>query len=436
MMKKIRQGVLIFGDILLAGASLILTLKLGFWERFSWEIFYNHLGPFSLLYFFWLLIFYVFGLYDLNLIRPKFEFLTRTGECLIVCFLLGLGFFYLIPLFEISPKTNLFINIVVLGILLTAWRRSFYHLFSFYIVRRVAILGKNSSAEKLALSLKNNPQLGYRVVKFLEAEEKIYPQIKRNKIDTLIIATNLGKKPKLTQNLYRCLNLKIDFMDLSRAYEVLLQKIPIDFVSQSWFLENLSEGEKKTYDKLKRARDAVIAALVIGVTSPLWLIFALLIKKGDKGPVFYKQKRVGKDREIFWLWKFRSMVQGAEKREAKWAEKDDPRITKVGRVLRKSHLDELPQLISVLKGSLSLVGPRPERPEFVSNLEKEIPHYHLRHIIKPGITGWAQINFRYARSVSDSHQKFQFDLYYIKNRSSALDLGILLKTFQLFFKKD
>jgi lipopolysaccharide/colanic/teichoic acid biosynthesis glycosyltransferase len=131
------------------------------------------------------------------------------------------------------------------------------------------------------------------------------------------------------------------------------------------------------------------------------------------------------------------MKVGAEKRgKPKWAEKEDPRVTKVGKVLRKLHLDELPQMINVLKGDISLVGPRPERPEFVKKLEKQIPYYHLRHIIKPGFTGWAQIKFRYARSVMDSFEKFQYDLYYIKNRSIFLDLGILLKTFQLLFKRE
>ena len=128
------------------------------------------------------------------------------------------------------------------------------------------------------------------------------------------------------------------------------------------------------------------------------------------------------------------MVPNAEKNGPLWAEKNDPRITKVGKILRRTHLDELPQMINVLKGDISLVGPRPERPEFVEKLEKEIPYYHLRHIVKPGFTGWAQIKFRYARSVIDSLEKFEYDLYYIKNRSLLLDIYILLKTFGLFFR--
>lgn len=436
MLRKIRQVVLVLGDVVLAYLALVLTVYFGFWGNFSWATFYLHLLPFSLLYFFWFILFYIFGLYDLNLIRPKLEFLARTGEALLACLVLGLGFFYLIPIFGITPKTNLLINILIFGGLFLIWRRSFYYIFSSYILQNVAFLGKNPLAKKLAREIDQNPQLGYKIVGNLDSKKNIFSQVKIKEIETLIIARTLNGNSKLTQGLYQCLPLKINFMDLARGYEILLHKIPIDFVSQAWFLENLTEGEKKIYDKLKRVSDVLLAGLIIALTSPLWLIFAILIKFEDKGPVFYRQKRVGKAREEFWLTKFRSMKVGAEKGKPVWAEREDPRATKVGRFLRKIHLDELPQVLNVLKGDISLVGPRPERPEFVKKLGKEIPHYHLRHIIKPGFTGWAQIKFRYGRSIMDSHEKFQYDLYYIKNRSFFLDLGILLKTFQLFFKRE
>jgi len=436
MLRKLRSIVLISGDIAIAYIALLLTCYFGFWGNFRWETFYEHLAPFSLLYFFWFILFYIFGLYDLNLIRPKFEFLVRAGQCFLVCLLLGTSFFYLIPLFDITPKTNLVINILIFGVLFLIWRRIFYYLFSSFYLQNVAFLGKNSLAKKLAKEIDTQPQFGYKFVKFLNLKNNILSQIKRGKIETLIIAQNLSGSSKLTQGLYKCLPLRINFMDLAQAYEILLHKIPIDFVSQAWFLKNLSEGEKKIYDKSKRFVDIILVSLIIIITSPLWLIFAILIKLEDKGPIFYQQKRVGKDRKEFWLAKFRSMKVDAEKGKAKWAEKDDSRITRIGRFLRNIHLDELPQMFNVLKGNISLVGPRPERPEFVKKLEKEIPHYHLRHIIRPGFTGWAQIKFRYGRTIEDSHEKFQYDLYYIKNRSLFLDLGTLLKTFQLFFKRE
>jgi len=436
MFRKLRQIVLILGDIILAYTALVLTCYFGFWGNFSWEIFYEHLFPFSLLYFFWFILFYIFGLYDLNLIRPKLESLTRIGQSFLVCLLIGLGFFYLMPIFDISPKTNLAINISIFGILFLIWRQLFYQLFSSIYLQNVAFLGKNPLAQRLAKEIENQPQLGYKFIGFLDLEKNLYPQLKRKKIETLIIAHKFGSSSKLAQDLYKCLPLRINFLDLSQAYEALLHKIPIDFVSQTWFLQNLSEGDKKIYDKAKRFIDIILTSLIIVIISPLCLISALLIKLEDKGPILYKQKRVSKDGESFWLTKFRSMRTDAENGKAKWAEKDDPRITKIGKLLRRLHLDELPQMINILKGDISLVGPRPERPEFVKKLEKEIPHYHLRHIIRPGFTGWAQIKFRYGRTIEDSHEKFQYDLYYIKNRSLFLDLGILLKTFQLFFIRE
>lgn len=437
MVKKFRQTVLIFGDVIFAYLALLLTIIFGFWGNFSWSIFWQHFFPFTLLYFFWFVIFYIFGLYDLNLIRPRIETLTRIGQALLICLAVGVGFFYLIPIFKITPKINLLINIAILAIFISGWRQLFCFLFSSFYLQNLALLGKNPLAKKLVREIEANPQLGYKFVKFLELKRTLFSQLKNKKIDHLILAKDLTAEQKLTKELYKCLPLRINFIDLCQAYELFFQKIPIDFLNQSWFLKNLREGEKKIYDNIKRLEDIIAGILTILITSPFWLFFALLIKWEDKGPVFYKQKRVGKDREVFWLWKFRSMKKEAEKKgEAVWAKKQDSRITKIGKILRKMHLDEVPQMFNILKGNISLVGPRPERPEFVKKLEKEIPHYHLRHLIKPGFTGWAQIKFRYGRSLMDSHEKFQYDLYYIKNRSFLLDLGIILKTFQLFFKKE
>ncbi len=432
---NLRKFILVSGDIFLLYLSLFLTLSLRYAGRFSQKIFQEHFLAFSFLYIAWLAIFYIFDLYNLFSIKPKIDFLKKVGESLLVCLGVGIIFFYLVPAFRITPKTNLTLDVIIFGFIFIIWRRSFYLLFSSQFLRNLAILGKIPLSQKLARAIKNQPQLGYKFVGFLSPKKNIVSQLKREKVNSLIVAKNLSASPQITKKLYQCLPLKINFMDLAQAYEMILYKIPIDFVSQIWFLENLSEGEKRIYDKLKRWGDIILAILIIILTSPLWLIFAYLIKREDKGPVFYRQQRVGRDGKLFWLWKFRSMSQDAEKGKPIWAKKDDPRITKIGKFMRNTHLDELPQMISILKGDISLVGPRPERPRFVKKLEKMVPHYRLRHIIKPGFTGWAQVKFRYARTLEDSHEKFQYDLYYIKNRSFFLDFGILLKTFQLFFRR-
>ena len=167
---------------------------------------------------------------------------------------------------------------------------------------------------------------------------------------------------------------------------------------------------------------------------PLLLIITLAVKLTSKGAAIFKQKRVGKNGEEFTIYKFRTMKIDAEKNGPQWANYfNDNRATKIGKFLRTTHLDELPQLVNIIKGELSFIGPRPERPEFVESLKKEIPYYELRHLTKPGVTGWAQINFRYGATVQEAYEKTQFDIYYIKNNSPFLDLSILLRTIKFLF---
>jgi exopolysaccharide biosynthesis polyprenyl glycosylphosphotransferase len=439
------------GDILFLYLSLAIALFIGFWKSFSWMIFLEHLLPFSILYLFWLIIFYIFGFYDFDLFRTPSAFYSRILTGLGFGFVIGIIFFYLTPRqnwWQLTPKTNLLLNVLIFGILILIWRKFFYSLFAFHFQNKVALVGKTPQSEELALAIQKNPYLGYKFIAFFDPKKDIFEQIQNykpaaslptksetSKIDTLILAETIKSNSSLAQSLYRCLPLKLNFMDLSQAYEIICEKIPISFVNQNWFLENLRE--KGFYEKLKRFIDVFLALFILLVSLPLWPLIILAIKLEDKGPIFYSQKRIGKNKSSFLLIKFRSMKVEAEKETgAVWAEKEDPRVTRVGKILRQSHLDEIPQMLNVLKGDISLVGPRPERPEFVAQLEKEIPYYHIRHLIKPGFTGWAQIKFRYGRSIMDSFEKFQYDLYYLKNRSLLLDFQILLKTFQLFFKNN
>ncbi|MEF8847360.1 MAG: sugar transferase [Candidatus Paceibacterota bacterium] len=429
-----RSILLFFGDAVLAYAALVIMTKLSYWGSFGWPIILKHIGPFSFVYLFWFALIYAFDLYDVSSIRPGLELFGKISQAFILSIVIGISLFYLAPFLRITPKTNLLITALVFAVLLWIWRRLFHSVFKTYALRNIAFLGENNLSEKLEQEIKDNPQLGYTSQGFLN-NENIKQQVKDKNLDTVVVAKKLEDNPGLAQQLYQCLPLRVDFIDLAQAYEELLHEVPVDHLNQSWFLENLAEGKKQVYDKLKRLEDVVLSILFIIITSPLWLLFAISIKIEDQGKVFLAQKRVGIMGEKLTLYKFRSMVENAEKNGAQWAKDGDKRVTKTGKFMRKTHLDELPQMINILKGDISLIGPRPERPQFVKKLNERIPHYSLRHIIKPGFTGWAQIKFRYARSLEDSQQKFQYDLYYIKNRSLFLDLGILLKTLQLFFKQ-
>lgn len=430
----LRKIFLFLGDAVLLYCSLLATVLLGFWKNFGWPIIIEHLLPFTILYIFWLLVFYSFSFYDIRVIKRRLYFYPKILAALAVNFFLGIIFFYAVP-FSITPKTNLVFNIIFVGLLFVLWRMIFWKLFSTRFLSRVVIIGNGEEVKELKKEISKKPHLGYKAVS-ITLKKDLFAQISQHKIDTVIFTEEFEAHPNLLKAIYLCVPEKMNFLDFCQAFEIICQKTPIHLLKETLFLKNLKKQKKKIYNKLKRITDIIFAAIFLILSLPFWMLIALLIKLEDRGPVLYKQQRTGKGGKAFSLIKFRSMIQAAEKKGPQWADKQDKRITKIGKILRIMHLDELPQMLNILKGDISLVGPRPERPEFVQQLEKEIPHYQLRHLIKPGFTGWAQIKFQYARSVMDSFEKLQYDLYYIKNRSLFLDMGILLKTIQLFFRRE
>jgi sugar transferase (PEP-CTERM system associated) len=223
--------------------------------------------------------------------------------------------------------------------------------------------------------------------------------------------------------------------DMTDFYERFLFKLPILNLRDRWLI--LAHGFDLLHHTIelraKRVIDVVLSLVLMLTLSPLMLITAIAIKLDSKGPIFYRQTRTGLNGVTFRLNKFRTMVEDAETSGSTWAEKNDPRVTRVGRLLRATRLDELPQLWNVLLGEMSFIGPRPERPDFNSKLEVAIPYYDLRHLVKPGITGWAQVLYPYGASVEDAREKLQYDLYYIKNYSVMLDLVILIRTLRVVF---
>jgi len=219
-------------------------------------------------------------------------------------------------------------------------------------------------------------------------------------------------------------------VDIRSFYEHVVNRLPLSQISEEWLLqeEGFSLNTHGSLRRLKRAADLFISLGLLALTAPLMLITALAIALESRGPVIYRQKRVGLHDNEFYVHKFRSMRIDAEKDGAVWAKKNDDRVTRVGRCIRKVRIDELPQLWDVFKGDMSLIGPRPERPEFVSRLKETIPFYGLRHSVKPGVTGWAQVCYPYGASEEDARRKLEYDLYYIKNMSLLLDFKIILKT--------
>ncbi|MDP1629525.1 MAG: sugar transferase, partial [bacterium] len=320
----------------------------------------------------------------------------------------------------------------------------------------ILIIGANKEVDDLIQALSARPQIGYRItaiidlavstpdinlpafqnLKIIRSIANLPEIVKENSVKTIVSAIDPRENPRLLAALYQCFPYKVSFSDLAAFYENVIGKTPLSIIGEVWFLENLMRSEKQIFDASKRVFDFIAAGISGIITLPFYPLIALAVKLESPGPIFYFQKRVGKEGKIFRMVKFRSMARDAEKNGVRWAQKSDNRVTKVGRILRKTRLDELPQLWNVFLGQMSFVGPRPERPEFVELLKTEIPFYQMRHLVKPGISGWAQINFPYGSSVSDAMEKLQYDLYYIKNRSFILDIGIVLKTINIILRRE
>jgi len=243
------------------------------------------------------------------------------------------------------------------------------------------------------------------------------------------------KNKLLLRNVLNCKLNGIDIYNAPAFYEYILGKIQVECLNDEWFINIPISGVKRSIynTKIKRFIGLTLSLIGLVISLPITFAVAIVIKLSSQGPAFYKQKRVGLNGEVFNLIKFRSMVANAEENGAVWAKKEDERITSVGKVIRKLRIDEIPQLWNVLKGDMNFFGPRPERPEFVKILNEKIPYYSFRHIVKPGITGWAQVNYPYGASEKDALEKLKYDLFYIKNVSLFLDFHILLRTIRVVF---
>lgn len=254
-----------------------------------------------------------------------------------------------------------------------------------------------------------------------------------HEIDEVVVGAGPARNPRVLDRVLGCLKLGCRVTNLATFYEQVMSEVPVVHLEPNWFLFADLKHYREAQLIMKRVFDLVGATIGLMLSLPFWPLIALLIKIDSAGPVFYSQRRVGLNGRPFRLYKFRTMKVGAERNGHTWATEDDPRVTHVGWYLRKTRLDELPQLWNILRGHMSVVGPRPERPEFVEELATKIRFYNERHLVKPGLSGWAQINYRYGASVDDARRKLQLDLWYLKHMSVELDLIILLRTLGTVF---
>jgi len=436
---KVKTLLLFVGDVMALYAGLFITLVAryggGFWDAFEDA----HAVPFSILFVVWVLVFYIAGLYDLRRLRNNLDFFKTLALSLAANAILSVLLFYFVQAFGIAPKTNLFIFIVIFAIIELFWRRLFNRLTeSGEAPNRVLLIGNGPTAAEVELSIAENPQLGYEVVAHLTEDDAsrtpamIAAAVREDRVNLIVVPRELKRKEAVAPTLYTLFGQGIQIVDLETFYEIVMRKVPLGDVEETWFLENI-ESAAKFYDQFKRAIEFILAVAIGLVLLPFEIVIALLVVLTSRGPVIYRQARVGTHGENFMLYKFRTMRRDAETNGAQWAAKNDARVTPLGKFLRASHLDELPQLWNIIRGDISFVGPRPERPEFVGKLKHDIPFYEVRLLVKPGVTGWAQLNHRADLTTDDVKQKLQYDVYYLKNRSPILDLAIILKTVKSLF---
>jgi len=253
-------------------------------------------------------------------------------------------------------------------------------------------------------------------------------------VTDIVVGGSAARDPKVMQWMVPCLQAGCRVTNEAIFYEKATGQILVDEITPAWFLFADLRVHCDQHATVKRIVDLVTACIGLCLSAPWWPLIALAVKLGDGGSVFYRQERIGQNGRPFTLYKFRTMRANAENGKSLWCSANDPRVTRVGRILRRSRMDELPQLYNVLRGDMSIVGPRPERPDIVAELSDALPFYSERHLVKPGLTGWAQISFRYGSSVEDSKRKLQFDLYYLKHMSFELDMIILFRTLGTFLR--
>lgn len=296
-------------------------------------------------------------------------------------------------------------------------------------LRYVTIYGNGEMKNRVLDSIQHFQE--YQYIDFTGAKEEFPKFVQENNISLIILC----REKLASSEIREILAMKLKGVEVKSYFDYMIEnegKIEVEFITEEWLLQayGFKILRSQIQNNIKRVFD-IIMAIIIGVmTLPVMAVAAIIVRLESPGPIIYSQDRVGENGKEFKVHKFRSMRNDAEKDGAKWAQVNDPRVTKFGNFMRKTRIDELPQLINVLKGEMSFIGPRPERMVFIKELEKEIPYYNLRHMVKPGLTGWAQVMYPYGASVEDARRKLEYDLYYIKHHSLYLDMMIMFMTFK------
>lgn len=445
-----RRALVRVVDLLLVEASVLGALRLWAFtgqRAFTQAYVLDRSVWFLLVPLPWLVLAALNELYNMRVMEDREATLIALGR---VTLLILLG--YLVVYFPAPRRLLPRLFIVYFGLvsfgLVGTWRIAYIHLASRSPFRRRAlILGAGWAGQTIVNAIRENASSLYHLVGFVDDDpmkrghviedlpvtgtrHDLTSLVREGEISEVILAITRDVDGELLQELMSCQEQGVQIIPMSVLYETITGRVPVEHIGDSWYvaLPLQHPGAGGLYPLWKRALDIILATAGLLLFVILFPFIAVAVYLDSPGPIFFRQERVGKGGRIYQVIKLRTMVTDAEKHGAVWAQRNDPRVTRIGRILRKTGLDELPQFVNVLRGDMSMVGPRPERPEFVAELENQIPFYRLRHAVKPGMSGWALIHSGYASSVEEALVKLQYDLYYVKHQSFYLDILILLRT--------
>ncbi|MCX6719354.1 MAG: sugar transferase [Candidatus Taylorbacteria bacterium] len=431
--------ILVAGDLIAYVFSLILTLAIRYGELPPRALLAVHLPAFSILFLLFLLVGFSAGMYDKqsSFMRGRIGILLAKVQS--VDIFVGIAFFYFAPVI-ITPKANLFIYFIISTILLFLWRLVMFPVVNITGNQTAVLIGSSNDIHDLFVEINGNARYGLtfkeNIVPGMSVDQtvsSIGEAVKRSKAN--IIVANLHDKTieSAMSFLYSLIFSGVQIVDASKLYEVVFDRIPLSLVGDRWLVENAGTafGGRRVYDSTKRLMDIAVSIIGLAVTAILYPFVLMAVKIEDGGSLFIKQDRIGKNGKLIHIIKFRSMSADDG---GKYGSNGSSslKITKVGRFIRMTRIDEFPQFWNILKGDLSLIGPRPELPPLVNIYNKEIRYYNVRHLIKPGLSGWAQIYHakhpHHGVDKEETYNKLSYDLYYVKNRSLSLDFRIALQT--------
>jgi sugar transferase (PEP-CTERM system associated) len=435
-----RTLVLLFCEVLLVGGSFLLaTIGITGPDGYIVLIYENGLLKIAAITVFTLLLTYYFDLYGPRRIAEDWEIYFRLLLVLSVLSFVLAGIVFIFPEMDIAPYV-LVTGVSFLTVALVLWRWAYERIISLAVFReRVYVLGCGKQARSVVETLRASRDAGMEVIGWkgesdangqhdhFAAELCAFRGLKPG-VDRVIVAMEDRRQSMPVRELLDLRLCGVVVENSSTLLERLTAKLPLDGLNPSTLI--FTEGFRMSamQQLFRRLLSLAVSFLALVICLPFIPLIILAVRLSSPGPIFFSQTRVGRRGRPFTAYKFRTMCQDAEANGAVWAAKDDPRVTRIGGFMRKTRLDEIPQLWNVLRGDMAFVGPRPERPEFVQWLSKEIPFYDLRHMIRPGITGWAQVRYQYGASLEETKRKLEYDLYYVKNQSIGLDLLIMFET--------